>query len=65
MARRNPGRRRKQPRPEPRPADSSKDHTHDLTAGRIGEMTQATNTIIASWALQELLEQRASKATHG
>jgi hypothetical protein len=58
MARRNPGRRRKQPRP-------SKDHTHDLTARRIGEMTQATNTIIASWALQELLAQRASKATHG
>jgi hypothetical protein len=65
MARRNPGRRRKQPRPEQRSAESSKAHTHDLTARRIGEMTQATNTIIASWALQELLAQRASKATHG
>ncbi len=65
MGRRNPSRPRKQPRPEQRPAESSKDHTHDLTPRRIGEMTQAASTIIASWALQELLAQRASKATHG
>jgi hypothetical protein len=65
MARKNPGRPHKQPPPDQRPAESSKDHTHDLTARGIGEMTQAANTIIASWALQELLAQRAPKATHG
>jgi hypothetical protein len=65
ITRRNPGRPRKQPRPEQRPAESSKDHTHDPTARRISEMRQAANTIIASWALQELLAQRAAKPTHG
>jgi len=65
MARRNPGRRRKQPRPKHRSAESSKDHTHDLTGRQIGEVTGAANTIIASWALQELLAQRALKAPHG
>jgi hypothetical protein len=43
-------------------ADRSKRPDSDLD--RLGEWRQAVNMILASWALQELIAQRALEETH-
>lgn len=61
---------KKAPRPEgpstkPGTAEGATIRSRDPGPDRLGEARRAANSILASWALEELVAKRTSKRTHG